>query len=72
MWVRRLGPKGLARATRLGGWIAAARRVFGMPDYGAYLAHLRACHPDQPLPNEREYFDLYVKSRYGDGPTRCC
>lgn len=52
--------------------VATLKRVCGMPDYERYLQHLRTCHPDHPLPTEREYFDLYVKSRYGDGPTRCC
>jgi hypothetical protein len=22
--------------------------------------------------SEREFFELYLRSRYGDGPTRCC
>jgi uncharacterized short protein YbdD (DUF466 family) len=43
-----------------------------MPDYQAYLAHLRACHPDRPVPTEREFYDDYGRTRYGDGPTRCC
>ena len=51
---------------------AAFRRVAGMPDYAAYLRHLQAVHPDWPVPSEREYFALYVESRYGNGPSRCC
>ena len=43
-----------------------------MPDYQTYLAHLRLRHPDWPIPSEREYFELYLQARYGDGPTRCC
>jgi uncharacterized short protein YbdD (DUF466 family) len=43
-----------------------------MPDYRAYVEHLRACHPDRPVPSEREFYDEYVRTRYGDGPTRCC
>jgi uncharacterized short protein YbdD (DUF466 family) len=43
-----------------------------MPDYDAYVAHLRTGHPDCALPSEREYFDQYVKARYESGPTRCC
>jgi uncharacterized short protein YbdD (DUF466 family) len=43
-----------------------------MPDYAAYCSHLRAHHPDRPLPSEREFFDQFVRARYGDGPTRCC
>ena len=50
----------------------ALRRVLGMPDYSTYLAHLRACHPDRPVPTAREFYDEYLRTRYGDGPTRCC
>lgn len=50
----------------------AVRRVAGMPDYEAYVAHLGRCHPGCPVPGEREYYEDYVANRYGDGPTRCC
>jgi len=43
-----------------------------MPDYAAYVEHLRTAHPDAPVPSEREYFDEYLKGRYESGPTRCC
>jgi uncharacterized short protein YbdD (DUF466 family) len=43
-----------------------------MPDYEEYLRHLRQCHPDRPVPSEGEFFELYLRTRYGDGPTRCC
>ena len=48
------------------------RRVVGMPDYEEYLRHLRLVHPAWPIPSEREFFELYLQARYGDGPTRCC
>lgn len=48
------------------------RAVAGMPDYPAYCAHLRAAHPDRPIPTERAYFDDYLRHRYEGGPTRCC
>ena len=54
------------------GALSALRRVVGMPDYGAYVAHLRACHPERPVPTERQFYDEYLRTRYGDGPTRCC
>ena len=57
---------------RLGALVAALRRVAGMPDYAVYVGHLRRCHPERPIPTEREYFAEYVSARYGDGPTRCC
>ena len=52
--------------------MTALRRIVGMPDYTAYLAHLRAAHPERPVPTERQYFDEYLKGRYETGPTRCC
>jgi uncharacterized short protein YbdD (DUF466 family) len=58
------------------GWLASAlavlKRVLGMPDYAAYLAHHRARHPDCPVLTQREYYDQYVRSRYGAGASRCC
>ena len=52
--------------------LAMLRRVAGMPDYPAHLEHLRRRHPDRPVPSEREFFEQYLRTRYGDGPTRCC
>ncbi len=48
------------------------RRIVGMPDYPAYLRHLQQVHPDWPVPSEREFYRLYIESRYGSGATRCC
>lgn len=52
--------------------VRAMRRIAGMPDYAAHLEHLRRAHPELPPPSEREFYDQYVRARYGDGPTRCC
>jgi len=60
MWVR------IERALRV------LRRVSGMPDYAAHVDHLRRCHPDQPVPSRRQFYDEFVRARYADGPTRCC
>ncbi len=70
----RRSPSGLwlALRDRLGGCLTTLRQISGMPDYEAYVRHLRLMHPAWPVPSEREYFDLYLTSRYGDGPTRCC
>lgn len=57
---------------RLASLVAALRRVVGMPDYAAYVAHLRAAHPELPVPSERAFFDDYLRQRYEGGPTRCC
>ena len=70
MWVRRtVGPA----VSRTVAWVGEIlRRIAGMPDYGAYVEHLRRRHPERTPPTEREYFEQYVAARYGDGPTRCC
>lgn len=61
---------------RLGDWrrrlASAIRQVAGMPDYAAYVEHLRRCHPERPVLTERRFYEEYVRARYGDGPTRCC
>ncbi|MBA3660035.1 MAG: YbdD/YjiX family protein [Gemmatimonadales bacterium] len=57
---------------RLAALAGTVRRICGMPDYAQHVAHLRRSHPDRPLPTEREYFDGWIRARYGDGPTRCC
>jgi uncharacterized short protein YbdD (DUF466 family) len=51
---------------------ATIRRIAGMPDYAAHVEHLRRCHPERPVPSEREFFEEYLRTRYADGPTRCC
>ncbi len=43
-----------------------------MPNYEAYVEHLGACHPECPVPSEREYYELYLKVRYERGGMRCC
>ena len=53
-------------------FLSALRSITGMPDYAAYVEHLRIVHPEAPVPNEREYYDAYLKGRYESGPTRCC
>ena len=48
------------------------RKVAGMPDYNRHLEHLRRCHPEQPIPSERQFYEEFLRNRYGDQPTRCC
>lgn len=57
------------------GWrhmLSVIRRIAGMPDYAAHLDHLRRCHPERPIPSERQFYNDFIRTRYGDGPTRCC
>jgi uncharacterized short protein YbdD (DUF466 family) len=67
-----MGEKGREWVLACSRLFSPVRALFGMPDYAAYCRHLRAHHPDRPLPSEREFFDQFVRARYGDGPTRCC
>lgn len=69
MWSRRMRDRLIAAVQW---WASALRRLAGMPDYAAHIAHLRARHHGLPIPSEREYYATFVARRYGDGPTRCC
>jgi len=66
--------RGVARSAQRG-WHAAARAArlaIGIPDYEAYLAHLRERHPDR-RPMDRGAFVLErMQARYGRGRARCC
>jgi uncharacterized short protein YbdD (DUF466 family) len=53
-------------------WGSVLRRICGMPDYEAFVAHLSEHHPGTPAPSVREYYAQFVAARYGDSPTRCC
>jgi len=66
---KRAGARGHGRVGRA---LEILRRVAGMPDYSAHVEHLRRCHPERPVPSEREFFEQYLEHRYGDGPSRCC
>jgi uncharacterized short protein YbdD (DUF466 family) len=66
MWAR------AAIGNRLEQVLRIVRRVAGMPDYAAHVAHLRHCHPERNVPSPREYYEVYVQARYSDGPSRCC
>jgi uncharacterized short protein YbdD (DUF466 family) len=48
------------------------RRISGMPDYAEYVEHLHRCHPETPVPSERDFYAEFIRRRYEDGPTRCC
>lgn len=57
------------------GWRAAARAArlaIGIPDYEAYLRHLRLRHPERAPMDREEFFRERMQARYGHGRTRCC
>jgi uncharacterized short protein YbdD (DUF466 family) len=51
------------------GWRQVVRRIFGMPDYEAYLEHCRAAG-HAPTLGEREYVAQFFEAK-GKG-ARCC
>jgi uncharacterized short protein YbdD (DUF466 family) len=53
-------------------FLSFLRQIAGMPDYAAYVEHLRHKHPRQPIPTERQFYEEYLRARYGNGVTRCC
>lgn len=48
------------------------RRIIGVPDYGAYLAHVRDCHPDRTPMSEDEFRRERLSARYSRPGSRCC
>ena len=51
---------------------AIVRRIIGAPDYAAYVAHVRACHPEREPMGEREFVAERLNSRYEKPGSRCC
>lgn len=52
-----------------------ARLMVGIPDYEAYVAHRKACHPDEPVMTYEQFFRERQASRYGTSGgkiSRCC
>ena len=50
----------------------AMRMMVGVPDYGQYLAHFRATHPDQEPLSYEDFFRNRHEARYGRGKAGCC
>jgi uncharacterized short protein YbdD (DUF466 family) len=49
-----------------------ARAAIGLPDYDAYVAHVRARHPDSTPMDREAFFRERMQARYGRGRSRCC
>ena len=47
------------------------REASGEGDYARYCAHLRAHHPDRPLPSEKQFYLERLKHKYAR-VSRCC
>jgi uncharacterized short protein YbdD (DUF466 family) len=52
--------------------LKTARLMVGMPDYEAYLAHMRAAHPGEPAMSRGEFHRERTARRYARGTSRCC
>lgn len=55
--------------------VQTARLMVGVPDYGTYVAHRKAHHPDEPIMSYPEFFRERQDARYACGKGRfrgCC
>lgn len=68
-WMR-VAARGGRRAWRFAA--RTARLAIGLPDYDAYLAHMRECHPERTPLDRTSFFAERLNARYGKGRTRCC
>lgn len=50
----------------------AARLAVGIPDYDAYVAHMRERHPQNDPMDRETFFSERMAARYGKGRSRCC
>ncbi|MCC7003925.1 MAG: YbdD/YjiX family protein [Gemmatimonadaceae bacterium] len=51
---------------------ATVRRIIGAPDYAAYVAHVRAHHPEREPMCERDFVAERLNARYEKPGSRCC
>lgn len=59
------------------GWLQRAQRLgammVGMPDYDAYLRHMREHHPGEPAMGRTAFFRDRQEARYGGrNGGKCC
>lgn len=50
----------------------AARMMVGVPDYGQYVAHMRATHPELEPMSYEAFFRDRQQARYARGRGGCC
>ncbi len=48
------------------------RLMVGVPDYGSYLAHHQATHPERPAMSYEEFFRERQAARYASRTGKCC
>jgi uncharacterized short protein YbdD (DUF466 family) len=52
--------------------LAVVRRVVGVPDYDAYVAHVHAHHPDATPLGKQAFMQKCWEDRYTRPGNRCC
>ncbi|GAA0919215.1 CstA-like transporter-associated (seleno)protein [Rothia nasimurium] len=52
--------------------VQTARLCCGVPDYDAYVRHLREHHPECPVPSYGAFFRERQEARYRGTGGRCC
>ncbi|MCZ9309289.1 YbdD/YjiX family protein [Corynebacterium uberis] len=60
----------MIRALKAVRWYLGA--MMGEQDYPRYVAHLRAHHPDAPVPTEREFWRNRWAEQDANPGARCC
>ena len=48
------------------------RLMVGVPDYGAYVRHMQATHPEQEPMSYEAFFVERQNARYASRTGRCC
>jgi len=51
---------------------AVIRRIIGVPDYDAYVTHVRECHPGEEPMTENDFHRERLSARYSQPGNRCC
>jgi uncharacterized short protein YbdD (DUF466 family) len=65
----------LSQLAQAGRYLGQSMRLMvGLPEYDAYLAHMEASHPDQPIMSYEQFFRERQQARYGGAGKRggCC
>jgi uncharacterized short protein YbdD (DUF466 family) len=52
--------------------VTAGRRIAGIPDYDAYVAHLKSSHPERAIPPRDAFVAERLQARYSGRGGRCC
>ena len=60
------------RAGTLARTLAIVRRLIGVPDYDAYVAHMHAHHPACALLSRDDFLRERLVDKYSRPGTRCC